>query len=92
MAEIKFEDALKTLEEIVELLEAGDLSLDEALKKYEEGTKLANACNKKLAQMQKRIEVLLKDSAGNIRTENFDPSKFSSEKKSKESAQEESLF
>ncbi|HOU35764.1 MAG TPA: exodeoxyribonuclease VII small subunit, partial [Candidatus Omnitrophota bacterium] len=37
MAEIKFEEALKRLEKIVEELEQGDLSLDEALKKYQDG-------------------------------------------------------
>ena len=39
MPEIKFEDALKKLEKIVEDLEKGDLSLDEALKKYQEGNR-----------------------------------------------------
>lgn len=60
MAEIKFEEALKKLEKIVSDLEAGKLSLDESLKKYEEGVRLAAACSKLLEQAQKKVEVLTK--------------------------------
>ena len=45
MAEMKFEDALKKLEKIVAELEGGELSLDEALKKYQEGIELSRACS-----------------------------------------------
>ncbi len=44
MAEIKFEDALKKLEKIVEDLEKGDLSLDEALKRYQGGIEHSRLC------------------------------------------------
>ena len=48
MPEIKFEEALKKLEKIVEDLEKGDLSLDEALKKYQEGIELSKVCAQRL--------------------------------------------
>ncbi len=56
--EIKFEKALTQLEKIVEELESGDLALDEALKRYEEGVKLSRACTKKLTEAEKKIETL----------------------------------
>jgi exodeoxyribonuclease VII small subunit len=60
MAEIKFEDALKKLEKIVEELENGDLPLDEALKKYQEGVELSRLCVQRLDSAKKKIEVLSK--------------------------------
>ena len=60
MAEIKFEEALKKLEKIVADLEAGKLPLDESLKKYEEGIRLAQSCSKILETAQKKVEVLTK--------------------------------
>ena len=48
MAEIKFEEALKQLEEIVNKLESGDLTLDKSLEEYEEGVRLIRLCQKKL--------------------------------------------
>ena len=57
-SEIKFEKALSDLEKIVEELESGELSLDEALKRYEEGVKLSRSCAKKLSEAEKKIEVL----------------------------------
>jgi exodeoxyribonuclease VII small subunit len=56
----KFEDCLKRLEEIVERLEKGDLSLEESLALFEEGMKLSNACRGELDQAEGKIEVLLK--------------------------------
>ena len=56
MAEMKFEEALKKLEKIVGDLENGDLPLDEALEKYEEGIRLSKACAKKLEVARKKVE------------------------------------
>jgi exodeoxyribonuclease VII small subunit len=64
MAEMKFEDTLKKLERIVEELEKGDLSLDEALKKYQEGIELSRLCNQRLDNAKKRIDVLAKNKKG----------------------------
>jgi len=64
MAEIKFEEALKKLEKIVEDLEQGDLSLDEALKKYQEGIELSRACYSRLENAKKKIDILIKNKKG----------------------------
>lgn len=56
--EIKFEKALERLSKIVEDLENGNMALDEALKKYEEGVSLARACSEKLKKAETKIEVL----------------------------------
>jgi exodeoxyribonuclease VII small subunit len=64
MAEMKFEEALKGLEKIVEELESGKFSLDDSLKKYEQGIKLSRFCHKILQAAQKKIQVLTKKGAG----------------------------
>jgi len=61
MPEVKFEEALERLNEIVENLESGDLSLDESLKVYEEGVKLIKLCTERLNEAQKKIEILVKE-------------------------------
>jgi exodeoxyribonuclease VII small subunit len=66
-----FEGALKKLEKIVEELESGDLSLNDAIKKYEEGMALSQFCTKKLHDIQKKIEILIKDSSGSLATKEF---------------------
>lgn len=98
MAEIKFEEALKRLEEIVGELEKGDLSLDDSLAKYEEGIKLSVLCTKKLEVAKKKIETLVKTSEGKFSLKPFDESgleevaiKKGKTKRSKKD-QEESLF
>ena len=64
MAEIKFEEALKKLEKIVGDLENGDLSLDEALKKYQDGIELSRLCSQRLEIAKKKIDVLVKNKKG----------------------------
>jgi exodeoxyribonuclease VII small subunit len=61
-----FEGALKQLEEIVGRLEKGELSLEESLKLYEEGILLSRLCHGKLEEAEGKIEMLLKDSKGDI--------------------------
>lgn len=60
---VKFEDALKRLEGIVEKLETGDASLDESLSLYEEGISLFRSCSSKLEEAKKKVEVLSKKGA-----------------------------
>ncbi len=57
---MKFEEALKTLETLVDRMEAGGLSLDETIKCYEEGRKLVETCQKELKSIQARIEKVTK--------------------------------
>ncbi len=64
MAETRFEEALKRLEKIVEDLEKGDLSLDEALKKYQEGIELSRLCGSRLESAKKKIDLLVKNKKG----------------------------
>jgi len=72
MEEINFEEAMKKLEQITDELEKGDLSLDESVKKFEEGIKLSKECNKILEDSEKRINILINND-GNITEENFLP-------------------
>jgi exodeoxyribonuclease VII small subunit len=72
MAEIKFEESLKKLEKIVEDLEKGDLSLDEALKKYQEGIELARLCSQRLENAKKKIDLLVKNKKGEFELMPFD--------------------
>jgi exodeoxyribonuclease VII small subunit len=64
MAEVKFEEALKKLEKIISELEGGDLSLDEAMRLYQDGVELSRACNQRLESAKKKIEVLTKNKKG----------------------------
>ena len=67
---IDFEKSLKKLEKIVGELEEGNLSLEEALKKYEEGIALAGGCSKMLKEAKARVERLVKKN-GVLTTEEF---------------------
>jgi exodeoxyribonuclease VII small subunit len=70
---MKFEDSLKRLEEIVETLDKGESPLEDSLKLFEEGMKIAASCSKKLEEMQKKIEKLKKTEDGVIEKEPFQP-------------------
>ena len=71
MAEQKFEKDLERLEQIVEALESGGLSLDDALRRFEEGIKLARRCEKTLTEAERKIEILTKNAQGEIVAESF---------------------
>ena len=66
----KFEAAMARLEEIVHALESGNLSLDESLRVFEEGTGLLRFCTRRLEAAERRIEILLQDD-GEARVEPF---------------------
>ena len=70
--ELKFEKGLERLEKIVEELEAGNIPLEDALKKYEEGVRLSRSLNEKLAQAEKKIQILTKTLDGSSKRENFE--------------------
>ncbi len=65
-----FEAALSRLEQITEELESGDLSLDASLKKFDEGIKLADYCNTRLAEARTKVEILL-EKDGQLEAEPF---------------------
>jgi exodeoxyribonuclease VII small subunit len=65
MAKKTFEMAMKQLEQIVQDLETGDMPLEKAIKKFEEGIKISKYCSEKLDESEKRITLLMRDSDGN---------------------------
>ena len=67
---IKFEDAMKRLEEIANELEKNDLDLDASVSKFEEGMNLSKQCSKMLEEAEKKISVLIKTDDG-ITEEDF---------------------
>ena len=73
MAKQTFENAMKRLEAIVQELESGDLTLDEAMKKFQEGVKLSRLCSQRLDETEKRVSILLKDEDGKTRAVPFSP-------------------
>ena len=62
-----FEECLQSLEKVVERIESGELSLEASLATFEEGVRLVQSCNRKLGDVERRIEVLTKDSEGQTR-------------------------
>lgn len=72
MAEKKFETALARLEEIVQALEKGDLPLEQSLKLFEEGVRLARYCTRRLDEAERKVEILLKDREGNLKPQPFE--------------------
>ena len=66
MAKKTFELAMKQLEQIVQDLESGDMPLEKAIKKFEEGIQLSKYCTEKLDESEKRITILMQDGAGNV--------------------------
>jgi exodeoxyribonuclease VII small subunit len=69
--EPSFETGLKRLEEVLDSLEHGNLSLEESMLAFEAGVQLVRACHKKLDEVEKRVELLLKDDAGRFFTRPF---------------------
>ena len=67
----KFEAAMARLEEIVHALEAGNLSLEDSLRVFEEGTGLLRLCTRRLEEAERRIEILMQDETGGTRAEPF---------------------
>lgn len=68
MEEITFEDALLKLEDVVNTLEKGSLSLDDSLARFEEGISLSRMCNKMLKEAKQKVEKLVEHN-GNIEAE-----------------------
>jgi exodeoxyribonuclease VII small subunit len=62
----KFESALEELEQVVEQLESGELSLEDSLSAFEKGIGLVRFCNDKLSEVEKKIEMLVKEKEGKL--------------------------
>ena len=72
MSKTTFEQSMKKLEQIVQELESGDLPLEEAMQKFEEGIKLSRLCSEKLDETEKKITLLLQDQKGNVSEKPFE--------------------
>ena len=73
MAKKTFEQSLKQLEQIVHELESGDLPLETAIKKFEEGIELSKFCSQKLEETERRITLLTQNSSGALVEKPFQP-------------------
>ena len=58
------EKSLQSLEKIVDELESGDLPLEKAMQRFEEGIKLTRACQTALRDAEQKVEILLQDAGG----------------------------
>ena len=67
-----FESCLEDLEQVVEQLESGELSLEDSLAAFEKGVGLAKFCHQKLNEVEKKIELLVKDKEGKLQLNAFE--------------------
>lgn len=73
MVQKTFEQSLKQLERVVQELEDGDLPLEKAIKKFEEGIQLTKFCSQKLDETEKKVSILLKNTEGQVTEKPFSP-------------------
>ncbi|MGR3219516.1 MAG: exodeoxyribonuclease VII small subunit [Candidatus Anammoxibacter sp.] len=71
MAKFKFEDSMQKLEDLVCVLEEGDLTLEESLAKYESGIKIYKQCVSLLEGIEKKIKILTNVEDGEMQTKEF---------------------
>jgi exodeoxyribonuclease VII small subunit len=67
-----FEQSLKKLEAIVAQMERGDVSLEDSVKLFEEGSRLADQCKQQLAEAEGKVEILIKQRNGAMKREPFE--------------------
>ena len=58
LEKLTFEKAMKELEELVDSLDKGDVSLDEAIAAYDRGSQLKDYCEKKLQEAKMKVETI----------------------------------
>ena len=73
--ELKFEQALARLEEIVRALDSGAAPLDESLALFEEGVRLVKLCSEKLDGAEQKVKILVRGDDGTMTEQNFAPMK-----------------
>jgi exodeoxyribonuclease VII small subunit len=71
--ELKFEDAMSQLEDIVRKLEAGDVALEDSLAAFEKGVSLVRVLQARLDAVQEKIEELTRTNEGELATKAFEP-------------------
>ena len=69
---VNLEKSLADLEALVEELESGDLPLEKAMKKFEEGIKLTRACQTALKDAEQKVEILVQSAGGDEELESFE--------------------
>jgi len=69
---VNLEKAIADLEALVEELESGDLPLEKAMKKFEEGIKLTRGCQAALKEAEQKVEILLKNAGGEEALDDFE--------------------
>ncbi len=67
-----FEKAIQQLEDIARELEAGDIPLEKALKRFEEGMKLSRLCSRQLDEAERKITLLVEDENGGLAEQDFE--------------------
>ncbi len=70
---VSLEKALADLESLVDELESGDLPLEKAMQKFEEGIKLTRSCQAALKEAEQKVEILLKSAGGEESLKEFEP-------------------
>ena len=76
LEKMTFEDAMKELENLVDALDKGDVSLDEAIAAYDRGSQLKDHCQKKLNEAKMKVETIQSSSENNVipnKLMSFDP-------------------
>ena len=69
---LKFEDAMRRLDQIIQALESGQIGIEESIERYEEAVRLAAHCRKILDEAEQRIRKIQVDAAGQLRSEPFE--------------------
>jgi exodeoxyribonuclease VII small subunit len=70
--ELNFEDAMNQLEDIVSQLERGDVPLEKAIDLFQQGMRLSQICGQKLAQVERKIEMIVEED-GEVEKQPFQP-------------------
>lgn len=83
-----FEHALKRLEQIVERLETGELTLEESLTLFEEGIRLSKVCTSRLDEAERRLTLLTRGEDGGCQVQVADPNGFLAEEPGSEGSKE----
>ena len=76
MKNVKFEEAMAELEQIVRALEGGELTLDDSIKAYERAVALAGICNKTLESAEAKVRILTENKNGEVSDAPFNTSEY----------------